>query len=571
MEHKRIGCLYRVSTLKQAEKNDIPMQKTACKEFIKKKRDWKLEKEYIELGVSGYKLKESERDVLQDIKKDVTNKKIDVLLVFMFDRIGRREEETPFVVQWLINQGIEVWSVKEGQRKIETRVDKLINYLTYWQAGGESEKTAIRVREAQEQMAEKGILTYGGKRNAPYGYEFIKSGTYTKKGVERQKLVIVEKEADIIRKIFELYTVYGYGVGRIAKYLNNKKIKPKRGKLWGNSTISSILSNSIYMGYPAYNKRTTKNAHSKRKLPFEDWILPKERIDELVIISEEVWYKTKKIKDSRNRYVKNDDDIIINKPFQTKSDLLFIGLLKCGECGYSFMTSESKKRKRNGEEVKYMYYRCSSARFTNTCNLNKKSISKEKLEKPILDTIFDFLNNIEKMDLSDEIRNNMQSNQQKEKNELRKCEEEIVEIENNINTLKQEVVKSLSCKSNFSPELLNELLEEKNNELKQVQLRKSDLETILIRKDIEQKDILKVKNMIPNWKEEFENAEVEMKKMLLSEFIKEIRIYNDKIEIDFLFEINDYIKSNVTLNENNEIDNKNLKIIENTIYVKRDK
>ena len=570
MEHKRIGCLYRVSTLKQAEKNDIPMQKTACKEFIKKKRDWKFEKEYIELGVSGYKLKESERDVLQDIKKDVTNKKIDVLLVFMFDRIGRREEETPFVVQWLINQGIEVWSVKEGQRKIETRADKLINYLTYWQAGGESEKTAIRVREAQEQMAEKGILTYGGKRNAPYGYEFIKSGTYTKKGVERQKLVIVEKEADVIRKIFELYTVYGYGVGRIAKYLNNKKIKPKRGKLWGISTISSILSNPIYMGYPAYNRRTTKNAHTKRKLPFEDWILPKERIDELVIISEEIWYKTKKIKDSRNRYVKNDD-IIINKPFQTKSDLLFIGLLKCGECGYSFMTSESKKRKRNGEEVKYMYYRCSSARFTNSCNLNKKSISKEKLEKPILDTIFDFLNNIEKMDLSDEIRNNMQSNQQKEKNELRKCEEEIVEIENNINTLKQEVVKSLSGKSNFTPELLNELLEEKNNELKQVQLRKSDLETILIRKDIEQKDILKVKNMIPNWKEEFENADVEMKKMLLTEFIKEIRIYNDKIEIDFLFEINDYIKTNVTLNENNEIDNKNLKIIENTIYVKRNK
>lgn len=569
MEHKRIGCLYRVSTLKQAEKNDIPMQKTACKEFIKTKRDWKFEKEYIELGVSGYKLKESERDVLQDIKKDVINKKIDVLLVFMFDRIGRREEETPFVVQWLINQGIEVWSVKEGQRKIETRADKLINYLTYWQAGGESEKTSIRVREAQEQMAEKGILTYGGKRNAPYGYEFIKSGTYTKKGVERQKLIIVEKEANIIRKIFELYTVFGYGVGRIAKYLNNKKIKPKRGKLWGISTISSILSNPIYMGYPAYNRRTTKNANSRRKLPFEDWILPKERIDDLAIISEEVWYKTKKIKDSRNRYVKNDNDIIINKPFQTKSNLLFIGLLRCGECGYSFMTSESKKKKRNGEEVKYMYYKCSSARFTNSCNLNKKSISKEKLEKPVLDTIFDFLNNIEKMDLSEEIRNNMQSNQQKEKNELRKCEEEIVEIENNINTLKEEVVKSLSGKSNFSSELLNELLDEKKQELEQVLARKSNLETILIRKDIEQKDILKVKNMIPNWKEEFENADVEMKKMLLTEFIKEIRVYNDKIEIDFLFEINDYIKNNVIINKNNEIDDTNLKIIENTVYIER--
>lgn len=135
MNKKRVGCLYRVSTLKQGEKDDIPMQKISCREFIEQKNnDWVLHKEYIELGVSGYKLSEEKRDVLKDMKNDVINKEIDVLLVFMFDRIGRREEETPFVVEWLINKGIEVWSVKEGQRKIETRTDKLMNYLTYWLA-----------------------------------------------------------------------------------------------------------------------------------------------------------------------------------------------------------------------------------------------------------------------------------------------------------------------------------------------------------------------------------------------------------------------------------------------------
>ena len=228
---KRVGCLYRVSTKKQAEKDDIPMQRIACKEFISKKEDWTLEKEYIELGVSGYKLSESERDALQDIKKDVLNKKIDVLLVFMFDRIGRKEEETPFVVEWLIKEGIEVWSVKEGQRKIENRADKLINYITYWQAGGESEKTSIRVKEAQTQNAVEGILTYGGTRNSPYGYQFIKSGQYTKKGVERQKLIINENEANTIRKIYEMYVLKGYGSSRIGKFLNNEKEKPRRGKI----------------------------------------------------------------------------------------------------------------------------------------------------------------------------------------------------------------------------------------------------------------------------------------------------------------------------------------------------
>ena len=175
MDLKRVGCLYRVSTLKQVEKNDIPMQRISCGNFIKSHNNWKLTKEYIELGVSGYKLSESKRDVLQDIKRDVLNKEIDILLVFMFDRIGRREEETPFVVEWLIDNGVEVWSVKEGQRKLENRADKLINYITYWQAGGESEKTSIRVREAQIQMAEKGIQIIM-TTHSPYLLEHIKNG-----------------------------------------------------------------------------------------------------------------------------------------------------------------------------------------------------------------------------------------------------------------------------------------------------------------------------------------------------------------------------------------------------------
>ena len=77
MDKKRVGCLYRVSTLKQVEEDDIPMQRVSCSNYISQHKDWKLEKEYIELGVSGYKLSESKRDVLQDIKKDVLKKEID--------------------------------------------------------------------------------------------------------------------------------------------------------------------------------------------------------------------------------------------------------------------------------------------------------------------------------------------------------------------------------------------------------------------------------------------------------------------------------------------------------------
>ena len=565
MIKKRVGCLYRVSTLKQAEKNDIPMQKIACKEFISAKKDWVLTKEYLELGVSGYKLSEAKRDVLQDMKRDVINKEIDILLVFMFDRIGRREEETPFVVEWLVQQNIEVWSVKEGQRKIENRADKLINYLTYWQAGGESEKTAIRVREAQEQMAEKGILTYGGKRNAPYGYKFIKSGTYTKKGVERQKLIILEEEAKIVREIFDCYCFKGFGIGRIAKMLNDRGIKPRRGKKWTTSTIGAMLLNPIYMGYPAYSRSTTKNSNSRRRLPFEEWIISKVKIDDYVIVSEEIWYKAKQIRECRIDKTNNS----VNKPLQTRSKLLLIGLLKCGECGYSFMTSECKKKLKDGTISEHRYYKCSSSRFSNSCSANKKSYRQNFIEEPILNIVFSFLDEFERKDFTEAIKKKNIKNQEKELRQLRSCEEKINNIDKELTVLKGEIVKALEGKSNFSPEILNELIEEKQLRKDELMNKQVELETIIAQKNIDEKDYKKMQNMIPEWKNEFLNSEIEIKKMLLTEIIKEIRVYNDRIEIDLLFEIKNFIDGKIERDENNGIVKNQIKIVENTLlYVK---
>jgi len=34
----------------------------------------------------------------------------------MFDRVGRIESESPFVVQWFVEYGVEVWSVNKGQQ-----------------------------------------------------------------------------------------------------------------------------------------------------------------------------------------------------------------------------------------------------------------------------------------------------------------------------------------------------------------------------------------------------------------------------------------------------------------------
>ena len=116
---KRVHTLYRVSTKKQVgvhfengvQKDDIPMQKQACREFAEK-QGWVITREFEEKGVSGFKVSANNRDAIQDLKESALRKEFDVLLVFMFDRIGRIDDETPFVVEWFVKNGIEVWRVK---------------------------------------------------------------------------------------------------------------------------------------------------------------------------------------------------------------------------------------------------------------------------------------------------------------------------------------------------------------------------------------------------------------------------------------------------------------------------
>lgn len=144
---KRVYCLYRVSTAQQVDvvKDDIPMQRIACHDFAAR-MEWTILVEKEEKGISGFKVSAEKRDAIQELKEAALNKEFDVLLVFMFDRLGRIENETPFVLEWFADHGIEVWSVNEGQQKFDQHVDKLMNYIRFWQASGESEKTSIRVK-----------------------------------------------------------------------------------------------------------------------------------------------------------------------------------------------------------------------------------------------------------------------------------------------------------------------------------------------------------------------------------------------------------------------------------------
>ncbi len=273
---KRVYCLYRVSTLGQIETDDIPMQRQACHEFAHE-RGWQVVGEFSEKGVSGYKCSADQREALQKLKQAAIQKKFDVLLVFMFDRLGRRDDETPFIVEWFVKNGVEVWSVTEGEQIFEDHIDKLLNYIRFWQASGESLKTSIRTRTRMEQL----ILEYGFVGGtAPYGYQLCHLGRTNKKGFEIYDLVIDAETSSVVKEIFRLYCYEKKGTHQISAYLNRRGHRTKQGVLWSSASVRSVLQNPTYTGIRHFGSISTNQFSHLQIIEDELFFLAQKRLQD---------------------------------------------------------------------------------------------------------------------------------------------------------------------------------------------------------------------------------------------------------------------------------------------------
>ena len=274
----RVLCLYRVSTTKQLyhdmnDEADIPMQRLRCREFAQQ-NGWTIVCELQEEGISGHKVRAENRDKIQMIKDYAVKQKFDILLVFMFDRIGRIADETPFVVEWLISHGIRVWASQEGEQRIDNHTDRLMNYIRFWQADGESQKTSIRTANSMHILTEQGYFT-GGTR--PYGYDLVKSGRMNKKKQEVHDLAINEDEAAQIRLMFHLAYTYGYGAQSIVNHMNangykNRSMLEVRSRRYQqtrsaplNTRGSSLLAGNIFCGHCGARLCITTSGKGRRR------------------------------------------------------------------------------------------------------------------------------------------------------------------------------------------------------------------------------------------------------------------------------------------------------------------
>lgn len=509
VSQKRVYCLYRVSTLGQFEKDDIPMQKQRCREFAEM-QEWNIVKEFSEKGVSGFKVSAKDRDAIQEIQRDAVDGKFDILLVFMFDRLGRRDDETPFVVEWFVKNGVEVWSAMEGQQRFDSHVDKLMNYIRYWQASGESLKTSMRVKTRLSQLTEDGLYTGG---SIPFGYKLEKRGRINKRNREVYDLAVDENEAEIILLIFHKYVDEGYGSQRLCRYLHDNGIKGRDGKGFPNTSLNRIIKNITYTGI-------LKNGDSQSQY-----------IDEFRIIDDETFYHAQEIMRQRTQPHSS-------VPLNCKGKSLLVGNIYCAHCGnrLTLTTSGRLKRMPDGttqKEVRARYQCHYNVRHPGECD-GQSGYSVNKV-----DTIVEQLIRIKFSEITAASESEILSDQHKKDIELAKSKYEmakahLLDKQKELDDYKGETLKVIRGQSKMSIDLLNTLVAETEVQIKEAQTALGSAGTEL-KELLETSEGLKREyDRLLSWADLYDKSSFEAKKMIVSQFIKAVRIDRDyNIEVDF--------------------------------------
>ena len=522
---ERVHCLYRVSTTKQVDHDelnqaDIPVQRKACREFAQK-MGWIIVGEEQETGVSGYKVSADDRDKLQLIKKQAEQGKFDILLVFMFDRLGRKSDETPFVVEWFVKHGVRVWSVNEGEQRFESHTDRLTNYIRYWQADGESQKTSIRTKTALSQMVLEGRFR-GGK--TPYGYRLEKSGILNKRKHEVNRLVIDDEEAEIVRMMFDLCVSSGYGKFRLAHFLNDHGIRNRKGETWHDATIGAILHNPLYKGILRSGETYSE--------PFE----------ELQIIKPELFDMAQSLMTERT----NENKEYRTLPLNTTGQSLLSGNIFCGHCGgrLTLTTNGKVYRQADGTPVKkkrirYICYNKTRHRADCDGQTGYTMHILDDIIVKILHQVFDRM----KSATSDMIVGSAcQKQMALIQGDLKRARTENTKANTDYESLKAEVLKAVQGKSALPMEVLNEVLEETRQRVLDTSRKVTELTLELENENSKMTEMQAEFDRIASWSEIFDSSDIATKKMICGYIIKKVRVYRDyQLSVEFNINVEQFL------------------------------
>ncbi len=272
-----------------------------------------------------YDLTRGARDVVDwfQFRKDMH--RVDVEVLAVMDKIGDLDNPSDFLTE-LLTVGI-------GQHHVLT--------------------SRLKSMEKIDFLAQQGLFCGG---YAPFGYN-----------IEKQKYIINQAEAEVVRMIFTMYAA-GAGYGEIMEQLP-PGLLGRRGRPMGKNSLHEMLKNERYVGRYTWNKRKQKyfgewaGGGTNDRAVMLEGIIP-------AIVDIETWEKVRVRMDNNKRnYVR-----------KRRNDRVYLlsGLIRCGHCNAAMIGITTTNKK--GHE--YKFYKCGDKHRLKTCK--GKNIAAAEIETLIV-------------------------------------------------------------------------------------------------------------------------------------------------------------------------------------------
>ena len=501
VDAKRAALEYRVSTKGQVDHDDIPMQKIACRKFAQQ-QGWRVVMEKAEKGVSGSKVSASKRDVIQELRTAASNREFDVLLVYMFDRLGRIESETPFVLEWFVQHGIEMWSTHEGQQRIESHGDKLMNYIRFWQAAGESEKTSMRTRDRIRQIVSSGHYAGGF---VPYGYRAVNKGRVNKRDQPVKDLEIDPEEAAWVREVFEKVANEGASGYAMARMLNERGLRTRQGAKFQSCNIRRMIQHEGYTGYIII-----KAAKS-------------EFMPQLQIVDNELFARANEQMDKRCNAITEQR----NAAKKSNNPTLLAGIVVCAHCGakMSAFLHNDRYKLANGtvkETVQAKYNCYQRGQHLRPCDGQSLYLA-ERVDAIVLNLVDQMFQQIKREPYDKSIGQRIRQQDAELNRKKQAAEKKIKAAQHKQQRYEEEIVRCLDGQSAFSESTLARLIQQAEAEVQQA---KNEY-TALLKDDSGRDTIQKIRKYYDEflgWANEFDLASVPRKRTILAQLLERVEV-----------------------------------------------
>lgn len=419
-------------------------------------------------NVSGYTFN---RNGLNELRKLIDLGQVDVLLTKDLSRVGRHNAKTLLFLEYLEEHNVRLVLIHDNYDSNKDD-DDIIGIKTWFNEKYIKDiSRKIRANLSTKQK-EGGLIT-----KVPFGYQ---------RNPENKHRLIVDEEASIIvKKIFKLY-LDGYGGRQIANIFNDegiftpsryaynktgKKISGSIADKWNGTHVMRIIKNDVYIGNLRCRKTQRKKINDVNHRLSESEHIVYENYHDPIITIEDFELAQMVIKNRIDNNVRGTQG-------KNKGINLFIGFLKCADCGGGFMKVNKKRSVPS--------YICTNNHHYGAKFCSSHRISEEQLKRIILDKLQLMKryieNNLDKIDV--EVKSLTSVNQNYDmviKKYMLKITDKKMEIKNYSRQLAQGII---------SEEIAKDMIKESTSELKRMELQLEELTNIQqTNKDMKEKAI----------------------------------------------------------------------------------